>query len=480
MNIGVVAYIIGWVLQFEAIFMAFPLITGLIYGEYDCCTAYIISACVCLVTGYILKRFRKPGADLFLREGFAAVALSWIALGVFGALPFVITGEIPNYIDALFETVSGLTTTGASILNDVEALSKSNLFWRSFTHWIGGMGVFVFILAILPLMGAHSMNLMKAESPGPSVGKLLPKVKDTAFVTYAMYFGLTVACVIALLISGMDWFESLTMSFGTMGTGGYGIYNSSAGGFSAAQQIILAVFMTLGGVNYTAYFLIITKKFKDLFSLEEVKYYLGIIIVSTTVIMINIAHLYKTLGEALRHAYFQVASIITTAGFSTVDFDTWPQLSKTILLLLMFVGACAGSTGGGFKVSRLLILVKSVRKELRTIIHPRLSKKIYLDGHPVSDETFRSTNAYAAVYILLILGSVLLVSVDNLDFTTNFSSVVSAFNNIGPGFAMTGPTHSFACFSPFSKIVLIFDMLAGRLELFPMLVLFVPSCWRKY
>ncbi|MBR1691327.1 MAG: TrkH family potassium uptake protein [Lachnospiraceae bacterium] len=480
MNLFIVNYIIGLVLQFEAVFLTFPIIVGLCYREYQCCAAYAITAVICLVLGFVLRR-RPPTADnLYLREGFVAVALSWISLSIFGALPFVITGEIPNFIDALFETVSGFTTTGASILPEVEGLSYANIFWRSFTHWIGGMGVFIFMLAILPLAGAHSMNLMRAESPGPSVGKFLPKVRDTAIVLYAIYIGLTLIGMTAFLIGGMNLFEALTMIFGTVGTGGFGIYNDSAASFTPLQQNLITIFMILSGVNYNVYFCIIYGRLKEIFSFEEVRTYFGIILFSGFVISWDIRHFYPTVGERLRHAFFQVGSIITTSGFSTVDFDAWPQLSKNILVILMFIGACAGSTGGGMKVSRILILIKSVQEELRRIIHPHLIRKKHFDNEVLSEETLRSTNAFTAIYFLLFFVSVLLVGMDELDFTTNFTAVAATINNIGPGLSLVGPAHNFGVYSYFSKCILIFDMLAGRLELFPMLILFMPSCWRKY
>lgn len=480
MNLAIIIYVIGCVLEFEALFMVLPLLVGLYYHEYSSSLAYFIVAIICLVIGFILRRVPLKNDELYLREGFAAVAFSWLFLSIFGCFPFMITGEIPHFIDALFETVSGFTTTGASILNDVEALSHASIFWRSFTHWVGGMGIFMLILTILPLAGAHGMNLMRAESPGPSVGKVLPKIKDTAIMTYAAYIGITVIGFIAFLFTRMSVFEAATMIFGTVGTGGFGIYNDSVGSFTPLQQNTITFFMIISGINYNMYFCLMARQFKKAFSFEEIRWYLAIIFSSTCVIAWNIHHMYPTIRESVRHAAFQVGSIITTSGFSTVDFDMWPQFSKTILVILMFIGACAGSTGGGFKVSRLIILAKSIGKELRLIIHPNLSTRIHIDHHTLSDETLRSTNAYAAIYIILVFVSVLLVGVDGLDFTTDFTAVAATLNNIGPGLALVGPTHSFDVYSYFAKSVLIFDMLAGRLELFPVLILFVPSCWRRY
>ena len=400
-------------------------------------------------------------------------------MSIFGAIPFVLTGDIPFYVDALFETISGFTTTGSSILTDVESISKASLFWRSFSHWIGGMGVFVFIMAILPMMGGSTMNLMKAESPGPSVSKLVPHVKDTAKILYGIYIAITICEATILRALGMPLFDSLTTTFGTVGTGGFGIRNDSIAGYSPAIQITITVFMILSGINYTAYFYILTGKIKELFKIEEVRWYLAIIFGSVAVITWNVRSLYPTFSETLRHAFFQVGSIITTTGYATTDFDLWPALSKTLLVTLMFIGACAGSTSGGIKVSRILILLKTIRKELSLIIHPRQVKKIRMDGHPVDHETLRSANVFLVVYFVLLLTSMLLISVDEFDFSTNFTSVVTVLNNIGPGLNLVGPTQNFSIFSPFSKFVLMFDMLAGRLELFPLLILFHPSIWKE-
>jgi trk system potassium uptake protein TrkH len=480
MNFSVVINIIGWILEFEAAFLTLPALIGIIYREYYPMLAFLATSLICLIIGALLKKVKPKRSELYTREGFATVALSWIAMSILGALPFMFTGEIPNFIDAVFETVSGLTTTGASILNDVESLSHASLFWRSFTHWIGGMGVFVFIMAILPMMGASTMNLMRAESPGPSVEKLVPRVKNTAKILYEIYIGMTVIGAIVFMLCGMNLFDALTTIFGTVGTGGFGTYNDSIASFTPLQQNMITLFMILSGINYSVYFALLMKQFKEAFSIEEVRLYILTILVSAGVITWNIHNMYSSVSEALRHAFFQVGSIITTTGFSTTDFDTWPQLSKTILVLLMFCGACAGSTGGGIKVSRLLILLKSIKKELSMMIHPRMVKKIKIDGHTLADETLRSTNVYIAVYFLLLFTSVLLIGVDEFDFTTNFTAVVATLNNIGPGLGMVGPAHNFSIFSSFSKCVLIFDMLAGRLELFPMLIIFVPACWKKY
>lgn len=481
MNFAVVRYILGWVLEFEAAFFLLPALVGFLYGESREASAYLLAAAVSLLCGFFMRRKKPVQRDIYSREGFAAVALSWLAMSLFGALPFVLTGEIPGFIDALFEAVSGFTTTGASILADVEALSHASLFWRSFTHWIGGMGVFVFIMAILPLLGGGTaMNLMRAESPGPSVSKLLPRVKDTAKILYQLYIGITLAGAAALIACGLNLFDALTTIFGTVGTGGFGTYRDSVMSFTPLTQNIITLFMFLSGINYTVYFCLLRRQFKEAFSIQEVRCYFFIILGSASLIALNIHKLYPTLEETVRHSFFQVVSIITTTGFSTADFDAWPQFSKSILVTLMFVGACAGSTGGGFKISRVIILFKTIRKELTMIIHPRMIKKIKIDGHTLSHEVLRATNVFLAVYIVILTVSVLLVSLDDFGFATHFTAVAATLNNIGPGLEMVGPARNFSLFSPFSKCVLIFDMLAGRLELFPMLILLVPSCWKKY
>lgn len=480
MNYAIIRYIMGWILKFESAFLLLPCIVGLLYKEYSASLSYLATALLCLAAGLLISRNRPARFELYTREGFITVALGWIVMSIFGALPFVFTGDIPNYVDALFETISGFTTTGASILSDVEALTHAGMFWRSFTHWIGGMGVFVFIMAILPLMGGSTMNLMRAESPGPSVGKLVPRVRDTAKILYQIYIGITILGTVILLLCGVPLFDSLTTIFGTVGTGGFGIRNDSIAGYSPLVQNMVTLFMILSGVNYTMYFCLLHKHFKEAFSIEEVRWYFAIILAAVAIIVFDIRGMYATISEAIRHAFFQVGSIITTTGFSTVDFDAWPQMSKTVLVILMFVGACAGSTGGGMKVSRFVILFKTIRRELATMIHPRMVKKIKMDQHNLTDEVLRSTNVFVAVYFVILFASVLLISVDELSFTTNFTAVAATLNNIGPGLDMVGPTQNFSVYSAFSKFILMFDMLAGRLELFPMLILLLPSCWKKY
>ena len=426
-------------------------------------------------------KLKKPGSQVFFtREGFVSVALSWVALSVMGGLPFVFSGAIKNPVDALFETVSGFTTTGASILSSVEDLPRSILFWRSFTHWIGGMGVLVFLLTLIPMSGGFHMNIMKAESPGPSVSRLVPKVRSTAKILYGIYIGMTVLEIILLLIGRMPLFDALTLSFGTAGTGGFGIRNDSIAGYSVYHQVIITIFMILFGVNFNAYFFILMGKARQAFQIEEVKGYLAIILVSALVITANIWQLYGSVAVAFQQAAFQVASIITTTGYATANFDLWPQVSRTILVMLMFVGACAGSTGGGIKVSRFLILIKTVRKELLQYLHPKSVKRIKMDGKAIEHEVVRSTNVFMVTYVLIFAFSILFLAFDNLDLVTNFTAVAATLNNIGPGLELVGPSANFAVFSDGAKLILIFDMLAGRLELFPLLLLFVRDTWKKF
>ncbi len=478
MNRSIIRYILGQVLKLEGILLLLPCVAALIYQEQQG-IVYIIVAAICVIGGWLLS-FNKPRSYVFYaKEGFISVALSWIILSFFGALPFFLTKEIPCLPDALFEAISGFTTTGASILSDVEALSHCSLLWRSFTHWIGGMGVLVFILAILPMAGGHTMYLMKAESPGPSVGKLVPRIRRTAMILYGIYAALTLTEVLLLFITGMPAFDSICISLGTAGTGGFAIRNDSLGSYAPHLQVIVTVFMILFGINFNIYYLLLIKKLRQAVRSEEVRAYFLIIGAAILAITVNIRHMYPSILTALRHAAFQVGSIITTTGYSSADFDMWPQLSRTILVILMFIGACAGSTGGGIKVSRLLIMFKTVRKEIFAFSHPHGVKKIKLDDHVIAHETIRSVNIFMITYLLIFVISLLVISADNMDFTTNFTAVAATLNNIGPGLAMVGPTQNFSIFSTLSKFILMFDMLAGRLELFPMLVLFVPSIWRR-
>jgi trk system potassium uptake protein TrkH len=478
MNYSIIRYILCRVLEFQALFLALPFVVGLIYGEREG-FAYLVVGVSCLLAG-VLGKLKKPKSTVFYaREGFVTVSLSWILLSVTGAFPLFLSGEFSSYTDALFETISGLTTTGASILTDVEALSKCNLFWRSFTHWIGGMGVLVLILAVLPLAGGYNMHLMRAESPGPTVGKLVPRVRHTARILYEMYIFLTIIQVILLLLTGMSPFEAMTLSFGTAGTGGFGVLNSSIGSYGVASQAVITIFMILFGVNFSVYYLIRARKPVQAFKHEEMRYYLGIILAAILLITINIRGSFQSLFEAFHHAAFQVASIITTTGYSTVDFNMWPEFSKAILVVLMFVGACAGSTGGGIKVSRVIIMLKMVKNELSHLIHPKRVRQVTMESRVVNKEILRSISVFFIAYIVIFAASTLLVSLDNLDFTTNFTAVAATLNNIGPGLNEVGPAANFSVYCQPVKFVLMFDMLAGRLELFPLLLLFSPSTWKR-
>ena len=477
MNFRMITNILGWILIFEAGFMAVPTLTALIYSE-SVVWAYLITIAICLLLGFALVWKKPRNKTLYSREGFVIVSLSWIVLSIFGALPLYISGETPTYIDALFETVSGFTTTGASIISDVEAISHASLTWRSFTHWVGGMGVLVFIMAFVPLSGGNNLHIMKAESPGPSVSKLVPRVKTTAMILYLIYIALTLIEFTLLLCGGMSIFEALNTAFATAGTGGFGVKSTSLASYSSYIQIVVTVFMLLFSINFASFYLILLGRFKEAFTTEVVTF-LGIVVSAITVITLNARGFFDTIGDAIKHVAFTVASIISTTGFATVDFDKWPALSKACLLLLMFIGACAGSTGGGLKVSRVIIGVKSIAKELYLLVHPKQVKKVTIDKVPVESEVVRATNVYMVCYIIVFAVSVLLVSIENYGLVTNFTAVAATINNIGPGLELVGPTANFAFFSPFTKIVLIFDMIAGRLELFPMLVLFFPGTWKK-
>ena len=480
MNYAVVFRLLGYILMIEGALLLLPAATSLLYGEWMVLGVFLLTAAVSAAIGFVLKGIKPRSKVFYMREGFAATALSWIVISVVGAVPFVLTGCIPNPVDALFETVSGFTTTGASILPGVEDLPKGILLWRSFTHWIGGMGVLVFLLSLLPLTGGSHVNLMKAESPGPQVDKLVPKVQSTAKILYGIYLALTILELVFLLLGGMPLFESLLTAFGTAGTGGFGFKNDSFGSFSPYIQWVVTIFMILFGVNFNAYFLLLMRKFHRAAASEEVRGYFAIIAAAVAVITANIYSIYNSFGEALRQAAFQVGSIITTTGFSSCDFDQWPTLSKEILVVLMFVGACAGSTGGGIKVSRLLILGKTLGKELKQALHPQVVAPVRMDGKLLNHETIRTTNVFMAAYIFIFAASFLLISLNGYDMVTNFTSVAATLNNIGPGLNQVGPMMNFGGYSNPAKLVLIFDMLAGRLEIFPMLVLFMPDTWRKF
>ncbi len=477
MNYRMISYILGWILIFEGMFLAVPSLTALAFGESALWT-YLLTVSICLLIGSLLILKKPEKRQLYAREGTVIVSLSWIVLSTFGALPFFLSGEIPDFINALFESVSGFTTTGASILSDVESISHASLMWRSFTHWVGGMGVLVFIMAFIPLSGGQNMHIMKAESPGPSVSKLVPRVKTTAMLLYSIYLVLTLIEFILLLCGGMTVFEALNTSFATGGTGGFGIYNTSIGGFSPYIQIVVTVFMLLFSVNFNCYFLLLNRKIKEAFNLE-MRTFLIIYACATALITLNIVGQFGSAGEALRNSAFTVASIMSTTGFSTVDFNLWPELSRTLIVILMFIGACAGSTCGGIKISRVLILFKGMAKELKTMVQPRQVNKIKMDSHTIDHETVRSVNVYMVAYMMIFIISLIIISFDNHDLITSFTAVATTISNVGPGLELVGPTSNFGFFSSPAKIVLIFDMLAGRLELFPMLLLFTPSTWKK-
>ena len=480
MNYSMIFFIIGWVFLIEAALMAPSALVALLYAEQSI-WAFAAAIGLCLLLGVPLVRRQPANKVFYAKEGCVTVALSWIVMSLMGALPFVFSGVIPSIVDAMFETVSGFTTTGASILKDVEVLPRCMLFWRSFTHWIGGMGVLVFLLCLLPMSGGgYSMNLMKAESPGPSVSKLVPKVRSTAKLLYGLYVALSLLELALLLLGSMPLFDALCTTFGTAGTGGFGIKNSSIGEYSAYIQSIVTIFMILFGINFNVYFLLYMRKPKEALRCEEAGWYLAIIAVSTLIITVFIRNSFPDLVTAFRHAAFQVGSIITTTGFSTADFNVWPAVPKAILVLLMFIGACAGSTGGGIKVSRIVLLFRTMTREIEQIIHPHMVKKLKFEGRVVGQEVLRSVNAFMVAYVLIFAGSTLLICLDGFDLVTSFTSVAATLNNIGPGLELVGPASNFSCFSDLSKIVLIFDMLAGRLEIFPLLVLFFRDTWQKF
>lgn len=485
MNFSIIKRTIGSLLIFEAIFFLVPLITAAIYWE-EAFFSFLISICICLGFGAICFIGKAKEDAIYAKEGFVIVALSWIVMSLFGALPFYLSGEIPSYIDALFETVSGFTTTGATIMptgESIEALPKCILMWRSFSHWIGGMGVLVFIMAFLPLSGARNMHMLKAESPGPTVGKLVPRVRQTAKILYLIYGALTLAQLVLMLCGGMPLFEAITTAFGTAGTGGFAVKGDSMAGYSSYLQIVITVFMLLFSINFNSYYLIGKRRWREAFN-TEIKAFLAIVftailLVATNLAFTNVFEYGASWGEAIKDAAFAVATVVSTTGFATENFDLWPEFSRMILVLLMFVGACAGSTGGGIKVSRIVMLSKEANHEVGRILHPKKVKKITLDKRVVEHDVVRSLNAYFIAYILIFIVSLLLISWENYDFTTNFTAVAATINNVGPGLSLVGPTGSFAFFSDFSKIVFMFDMLVGRLEIFPMLVLFAPATWRK-
>ena len=481
MNLKMIAKFLGTVLLIEAILLVAPLVVALIYGESP--LPFLITIAALLVVFLPTKLLKPKKNRIYAKEGFVCTALSWILLSAFGAIPFVISGAIPNYIDALFETVSGFTTTGASIIpaGEIEGIGYGILFWRSFTHWIGGMGILVFMLALIP-KSEGNVFLMRAEVPGPQKGKLVPKLRDSSLILYEIYLALTAIEVIALLFTGMPLFDCLVNAFGTMGTGGFSVLNDSIAGYnSVAAEWIMAIFLFLAGINYNVYFFIIVKKFSDVKKNEELKAYLALTLASTALITVNLmtkaSAVYSTFGRAVRDSFFQVTSIMSTAGFTTASFDLWPNTSQLVLLVLMFVGACAGSTAGGFKISRLLIILKSVKRDIRKFFKPNSVKALTLDKDPLTEDTVKSAESYLSVYAILFFAAIILISLDGKDMVTTITSVVACFNNIGPAFGEAFA--SYASFSYFSKIILSFVMLFGRLEIMPMLILLSPATWKK-
>lgn len=480
MNYSIIVYLSGVILLIEAAFMLLPLIVAGIYGEISG-VYFLITLAAAGLIGFVLTRRKPAKRTMYAREGFVLTALAWILISLIGAAPFTLSGQIPSYLDAVFEMVSGFTTTGASILTEVEALDQCMLFWRSFSHWLGGMGILVFMLALVNFSGGQANHLLRAESPGPSVSKMVPNMRKSAAILYGIYMAMTAVEIVLLIAGGMPVFDSLCTAFGTAGTGGFGVKSASIGYYDSYYlQGVISVFMILFGVNFNVYFLLLMRKFSASVRNTEVRTYFAIIAASTLIITLNIVDLFANAFDAFHHALFSVASIITTTGFSTVDFNQWPELSRMILVLLMIVGACAGSTGGGVKVSRLVILVKALTSEVRKLLHPRSVKVLTIDGKQVSQEVVQGVQNYMILYAIVTVVSMLLVSLDNLDLVTTVTSVMATLNNIGPGLGLVGPAGSYAMFSPLAKIVLTLDMLFGRLELFPMLILLMPSTWRKH
>jgi len=479
MNYKMIFSTLGKLLVALSAFLMLPVIVAIIYGD-SCLWAILVAAAISLALGAVLYfAFKTKNHVIYAREGIAIVALSWILFSVIGALPFYLSREIPSYVDAFFETVSGFTTTGASILNDIESMSHSLLFWRSFTHWIGGMGVLVFVMALIPNFSERSIHILRAEVPGPIVGKLVPKIKQTARILYLIYIALTVLEIILLLVGGMPLFDSIVHTFGTAGTGGFGIKADSIAGYSSYLQWVIAVFMLVFGVNFNLYYLILIRKFKMAFKSGELWCYMTIVAIAVTVVAFNISELYGTFEEIMRTSVFQVASIISTTGYATADFNLWPGLSKAVLLVLMFVGACAGSTAGGLKVSRVILLFKKAKRELLKAVHPRSVNAVRLEGKQVDEKTISAVGAYIIIYLMCFVAVFLVLSFEPFDMETNFSATAACFNNVGPGFSLVGPTANYSGYSDVSKIVLSYSMLLGRLEILPMLLLFSSRLWKK-
>lgn len=474
-----IGYIIGKMMGVEALVLLLPALISLIYREDDY-VFFLMTGAVLVVIYFLLARKKPEESTIYGKEGLVIVAVAWVLWSIFGAIPFTISGNIPSYVDAFFETVSGFTTTGSTILTEIQSLPKGILFWRSLTHWIGGMGVLVFVMMLTSLDDKGAMHLMRAEVPGPEADKLVPKARSTAKILYAMYFALTAVEVVFLLFGGMNLYDSVMHAFSTAGTGGFSNRNVSVGYYDSAYiDGVITVFMILFGINFNLYYLMLLKHFKEAFKNEELKTYLGIIAGAVAIITINISSMYGSVLKAFRYAAFQVASVITTTGFCTADYNLWPELSKGVLLAIMVVGACAGSTGGGIKVSRLVILLKSVTQEIKRLHHPKAVTIVRVNGRKIGAETRQGVYVYFICYIFIIIGSTLLVSLDNFDFATTISAVLTTINNVGPGIALVGPVENFAKFSVFSKLIFCLDMLFGRLEIFPILLVLSPSFWRK-
>ncbi len=483
MNFKMIGRFLAQIVAIEAVFMIPALCISLYNGEQGAVRSFLLTLAIMVVVGGLLFLLcRKAGRLFGAREGLVCVSFSWLVLSLLGCLPFWLSGEIPHFVDAFFETVSGFTTTGASILSNVESLSKGLLYWRSFSHWLGGMGVLVFLLAISPGGGkgaGFTMHLLRAESPGPDVGKLVPKMRQTAMILYIIYIVMTIIDAVLLLLGDMPLLDAVCTAFGTAGTGGFGIKNDSLAGYSPYIQNVTTVFMFLFGVNFSCYYLLLLRQFRSVFKDEELRLYTGIVLASIVAIVLNVYPMYDSLGETVRHAAFQVSSIVTTTGYATTDFDLWPSFSKGILLMLMVTGACAGSTGGGLKVARVLLLFKSLRRNIRQVLNPRKVQVVRNNGRTVDEKVLDNTNAYLAAYVVIIILSFLIISLDGFSIGTNVSAVLACFNNIGPGLEIVGPTCNYGAYSVLSKIVLIIDMLAGRLEIFPMLVLLSRSTWKR-
>ncbi|WAW15158.1 TrkH family potassium uptake protein [Peptostreptococcus equinus] len=481
MNYEMMIYVIMSIAKIEGLLLFVPSLVSLVYGEYKTSMQIAIIAIVFTIIGFITTIKKPRKSDLFTKDGILIVGMAWICFSIIGSLPFIITGSIPSVIDALFETVSGFTTTGSSILTNIEDLPQGVVFWRSFTHWIGGMGVLVFVMAITPLVGSSTMNIMQAEVPGPSVDKLVPKTKQTAKILYTIYIVMTLLEVVFLMFGNMSFFDSLMHAFSTAGTGGFSNKSNSVKYFDSAYiDGVITVFTIFFGINFNIFYLLLLRKFSRAFKSEELRWYLIIIIIATTMITINTYSVYGSVLKAFRYASFQVVTVISTTGFMTADFNLWPSFSQAILILLMIIGACAGSTGGGLKVSRVLIIFRYMKSEIKKIIHPRSVNNISFEGKVIDDSTLRSISAYLILYSFIILFSFLLISINNFDFQTNMSSVITCINNVGPGLGkICGPVGNFSSFSDFSKIILIFDMLIGRLEIFPIILLFSPRILKR-